>query len=1138
MDWLEQNDGEPFINKDNPIVSRLLALKSFKESIIAPFPGAPGAFTQEERDELFDQIKRGMTTEFEQEVDEEIETVTGLTPEDIIRVWNSSDAHENADLMTYIKRLSTAEKKALVMQAMAGMVPEDLKKFQTVVKTKTGNKIKTKIKVEPSDEEIYAAFNAKLKSLIKERGLIEEMVLLDELKKLSAIWRPWDRAESSAEFAAYRDQPVELYADGVSAILKNPGLARRMAPQFFKTWFAYLGEKPKIATAYLELQRMMNGDTAELAIKRTREFHEMYDSGDNSYAQSLETVKVSITDLLSWMKRGFLDRAAGIKDIAIDEQDARRIDEYYKRHNKNTVMLSDIQHLVLQPLEDMGIDRYDIGDWLVHNRIVSERFEKNDDEVGMFEAGDAGVDLSAFIDPNEGRKGRSELLNPGGYTPEQSQEQLDALRARLGDDKYKALVAGMRKFQGIFLQQVANAVDSGLIPQELYDNVIEPNFESYATFAVLNYVENGIGWQVHEQSGTLKDIMNPFEAMTAKAMAMNRMAERNRAVQAVINIMYKHPEFREEIKALPKHRVSKGKPIGMPRKDHVFLVVYNSGKQQWYEVPSQFASMFKGQHEDIAVAIGEFIQTNTYRVMHPLLVTMSVGFGVKNPVKDLLGTSSRAGSKYSLPMASIAMETAKLYGWAWKQTGGQVPMDARMKDMLEGYAIGTSYTSIDAHIADEAGLTKRAMQEAGIIEVKPSKYMPVRAIKNFYKLVEHTWETQELAGKAAVWNMLLERGYSRSESAAAVRTLAGTPDYDTRGVLTSWTNTLLPYSKVRWNGLRSELSIATDKSIAPNGRSVRSAYFMKLLLRGVIPALIAKMLGDIEPFKTWLGWGWRFDPITDYVRSRYNAIPVWMFGEKGEQKALTLTIPMDETTSVVHGLTMHLIDAGLESAGQNTRNVNNLRESLNDIVSLVVPSWNPAADVALQGSAYALTGKEPYDSFFGRSVIGRNTPKGWESHKEVMAWALSKTGAFKEGIDTAAFLVKTLTNMTGLTEKDPMDKSSTINKIPGVKVYLRMQAGGLNEFDRALKEKQDQNNRLFNSRLPEIAVRLASEYRYLQSKVEPTEIDDARKAKLKAFYSAYLRRRKNIKRYEEAGDEANAKEQRQELQEYAREFIN
>jgi hypothetical protein len=101
-----------------------------------------------------------------------------------------------------------------------------------------------------------------------------------------------------------------------------------------------------------------------------------------------------------------------------------------------------------------------------------------------------------------------------------------------------------------------------------------------------------------------------------------------------------------------------------------------------------------------------------------------------------------------------------------------------------------------------------------------------------------------------------------------------------------------------------------------------------------------------------------------------------------------------------------------------------------------------------------------------------------------------------------------------------------------------MQAGGLNEFDRALKEKQDQNNRLFNSRLPEIAVRLASEYRYLQSKVEPTEIDDARKAKLKAFYSAYLRRRKNIKRYEEAGDEANAKEQRQELQEYAREFIN
>jgi hypothetical protein len=92
-------------------------------------------------------------------IDEEIEMRFGLSPQEVLNIWNSSDAgRSNPELLDFIQSLSDSDKKKIVKEAMKGIVSPELDKFIKVVKQKTGNVIEMMSKDEfkkTVDEKIH-----------------------------------------------------------------------------------------------------------------------------------------------------------------------------------------------------------------------------------------------------------------------------------------------------------------------------------------------------------------------------------------------------------------------------------------------------------------------------------------------------------------------------------------------------------------------------------------------------------------------------------------------------------------------------------------------------------------------------------------------------------------------------------------------------------------------------------------------------------------------------------------------------------------------------------------------------------------------------------------------------------------------
>ncbi len=75
-------------------------------------------------------------------IDEEIEMRFGLTPQEVLDIWNSADAGKNnPDLLDFIQRMTTDQKKKIVKEALKGIVSPELDRFIKTVKQKTGNVI-------------------------------------------------------------------------------------------------------------------------------------------------------------------------------------------------------------------------------------------------------------------------------------------------------------------------------------------------------------------------------------------------------------------------------------------------------------------------------------------------------------------------------------------------------------------------------------------------------------------------------------------------------------------------------------------------------------------------------------------------------------------------------------------------------------------------------------------------------------------------------------------------------------------------------------------------------------------------------------------------------------------------------------
>jgi hypothetical protein len=120
-------------------------------------------------------------------IDEEIETRFGLTPQEVLDIWNSSDAgRNNPELLDFVQKLSSDEKKEIVKNALKGIVSDKLNKFIKVVKQKTGNKIDIMDKAEfkqAVDDKIKEELRKEMEKRTKAKEQLDEAIKKSQQSK-------------------------------------------------------------------------------------------------------------------------------------------------------------------------------------------------------------------------------------------------------------------------------------------------------------------------------------------------------------------------------------------------------------------------------------------------------------------------------------------------------------------------------------------------------------------------------------------------------------------------------------------------------------------------------------------------------------------------------------------------------------------------------------------------------------------------------------------------------------------------------------------------------------------------------------------------------------------------------------------
>ena len=269
-----------------------------------------------------------------------------------------------------------------------------------------------------------------------------------ELKALSAKWRPWDRAAATDSFRKYRDSAKELYADAISVLLNNPGLAQNDAPIFFEQFFAELDEKPDVKRAFFGMWSLLSGTREELVARREAGVEHMFAEGNTEsidllkkkrnerkarYTNIRQRIYAAVVDKHQpFISRLETDREVGRTIAPEDDPFFALSERAYRLAGQAKAWLQTQVQPVLESLLATDLTWVDFGKVLMYERII---------------AGD-----------------RSELANPDGLSPAAAQELHDTLMQRLTPEQKTVLRQGADSFRAAVKQVARRRMTLDSIP--------------------------------------------------------------------------------------------------------------------------------------------------------------------------------------------------------------------------------------------------------------------------------------------------------------------------------------------------------------------------------------------------------------------------------------------------------------------------------------------------------------------------------------------------------------------------------------------------------------------------------------------------------------------------------------------------
>ena len=946
------------------VLGHIASLKKYMGDFLANGPQGDPPLTPQDKLRLKKEATRlAQGKAYEIKIDEEIEKIVGgVTPDEILSIWRDATAKDKlpADLYNYVAGLSGVEKKSIMVQALKGLVPDQIKRFTKTVKVKTGRLVTQTVSAPVTEADITAEYERLLHAEIAKRRLFSAADLTTELKALTRWWDPFDPA-ANPKYTAYRHKNTELYADALSVLLNAPNELATRAPNFHEAFFNWMMSKPKVTKLWRDLQTaVVTGDVQKDRVSR---IYDMFQRSDEAYRAKYDKPLKTMTPI----KTAFIDRFAPIYEILTGPGPRFALEKAVYSGSQKEGYLRDMLYRVQTPLEKVGLTADNLGEYLFHLRVVGER---------------------------------DKMANPLGMTAKASQERLDEIESgRVFNSKQvEALKHAEQEFRKIRSKDITDFMrKSGMFSPDLMKRITANTV--YSTFDVfIHSVEEnygrGVGALIHQQIGTHQEITNPYTATLMHDLAMIGSINWNTAKRAVIQdvIRGKRPGLIE-----PADQRFNGKVMAPvePKDPAKGMIAYmDKGEVKAFYVDKMVADAFKSGSAEEINALGKilFYAANPFRL---LFTQLRPGFQLFNIIRDARTLS------LNLPGANnelrVAKEYAKAIVPAFQSAFGlpnEVVREMERQNMLLAVAS-------PADLSREDRQSERLYQMYGLKPKlwKAHVFGPLNDAATWIALCALKAQNTAFSLGAALERIPKVAGYtylkryfpnmSDDEIGHRIRSHAGSPAFLMRSVAHSVTNNIFLFSNAFVQGWRASLEVMRESP---------QSYWWKWTKWSLLPkaAMLAAAAG-------LLGAGIRelMDGVSEYDKTNYTIIPL---GKDSNGKTVYLRLPMDETSRFTGGLLWKTFGAAVDVARDRPVRLDRASQVL-DFTAGQFPGLHPAI-TTLEGVANYAMGHNPYDPFRQRPVLDDTTftAGGKYAAKDMAGWAWNNLGGgavytFKSGED-------------------------------------------------------------------------------------------------------------------------------------------
>jgi hypothetical protein len=233
----------------------------------------------------------------------------------------------------------------------------------------------------------------------------------------------------------------------------------------------------------------------------------------------------------------------------------------------------------------------------------------------------------------------------------------------------------------------------------------------------------------------------------------------------------------------------------------------------------------------------------------------------------------------------------------------------------------------------------------------------------------------------AAYRTMLDKGYSKEESAKWVLNYLGTPNYRAQGTWTPTTNTIFMYSNMTIQDYSRSARLAMNPKTAAGWwvKSTFSEYLPTILMAMASAGIMGALLKEM------------FDRIPENMKTRYICIPLYI---NDADETVFVAIPH----SGGPGMVAMMLWKALQGK--------NAIKTATDIIDVNYSqgfNLHPGLEVPKKTIEFA-AGGNPVDSFYGRPIVEQytnqparesNTPGAWiPAAKDMLEWNTKQFGMF------------------------------------------------------------------------------------------------------------------------------------------------